>query len=173
MSCSHIQPSSSWWWKAGLIFLGLCGWKRAAVVFPGQNTLGLNGKYLVQNEGSSWFHYHKITAASRYLSTDRQQDLISCCGWLTFTETALFDSVSRKWLWTLKFRGFVVVWRSWWPWCFQFIRSNIEEFPPLSRARSDQNVEWKFHCTNWLSPMDFFSAINESFSVVLEQLETE
>lgn len=118
----------------------------------------LNGKYVVQDQESRRFHHHKITAASRYAwSTDSQQDLISCCGWLSLIEPALFRSIYLgNSLWTFKFRGFVVVWRSWWPWCFHWITSDSEEFSPLCVSWLDRNVQWKFHCANWLLPIDFF-----------------
>lgn len=100
---------------------------------------------------------------------DQRQDLISCCAWLAFTQyKAQYLGNS---LWTLKFRGFMVLWRSWWPWCFHCIMSNSKEFTSLCSVCPDRNVEWKFHCTNWLLPMDFFTAINESLNVLSGQLK--
>lgn len=55
-------------------------------MLPRHSILGFNGMYLIQHQEASMFHHHKISAASR--STERQQDLISRCGWMTFTEPA-------------------------------------------------------------------------------------
>lgn len=65
----------------------------------------------------------------------------------------------------------MVVWRSQWSCCFHCIISNTEEFSPLCAAHPDRNVEWKFHCTNWLLPIDVFTAINKSCSVLSGQLK--
>lgn len=74
-------------------------------MFPNHNISGLNGKCVVQHEEASPFHHHKINAASRSASTDGRQDLISCWGWLTFTEAALFGSISGRWLLDFEFQG--------------------------------------------------------------------
>ena len=134
-----------------------------------------SGKYVVQDQESRRFHHHKITAASRYAwSTDCQQDLINCCGWLSFIEPALFRSVYLgNSLWTFKYRDFVVAWRSWWPWCFHCITSDSEECSPLCASCLDRNAQWKFHCANWLLPIEFFIIINESFSVPLKQVQRQ
>lgn len=149
------------------IFSRLCSWKRAPIVFSCQNILHLNGNYVVQNQESCLFHHHKINAAQQISWINWPATGFNYLLWLAHIHK---DSTVRLNIWEKAFER----WNSVCLWWFEGHGNRgasavsclmVKSFPLSVLTCTDRNVEWKFHCTNWLLPMDFFTAINESVIV--------